>query len=54
MPLGSELAENIFAVDDLPPFAASVMDGYAVSDLDFSESFSIVDVKMLAGVDPSV
>ena len=48
------LAENIYALDDLPPFAASVMDGYAVSDLDFSQVYTIVDVKMLAGTDPSV
>ena len=52
--MGSVLAENIFALDDLPPFPASVMDGYAVSDLEFSEVFSIVEIKMLAGADPSV
>ena len=52
--MGSVLAEDIFAVDDLPPFRASVMDGYAVSDLDFSQLFTIVDVKMLAGTNPDV
>jgi gephyrin len=52
--MGSLLAEDIFALDDLPPFPASVMDGYAVSDLDFSELFTIVDVKMLAGTDPGL
>ena len=54
VPLGSVLATDIYALDDLPPFAASVMDGYAVSDLDFSGLFTIVDVKMLAGTDPSI
>lgn len=48
------LAEDIFALDDLPPYRASVMDGYAVSDLEFSQVFTIVDVKMLAGSNPDV
>ena len=52
--MGSVLAEDIFALDDLPPYRASVMDGYAVSDLDFSQVFTIVDVKMLAGSNPDV
>lgn len=45
---------DIFAVDDLPSFPASVMDGFAVSDLEFSQPFTITDVKMLAGTDPSI
>jgi gephyrin len=28
--LGHSLSEDIFAVDDMPPFRASVMDGYAI------------------------
>ena len=28
--LNCVLAENVFAKDDLPPFRASVMDGYAI------------------------
>lgn len=48
------LATNINALDDLPPFPASIMDGYAVTDLDFSQPFDIIDTKMLAGVDPGV
>jgi molybdopterin biosynthesis enzyme len=54
VPLGSELAMDIHAIDDLPLFPASVMDGYAVSELDFSSVFPIVDAKMLAGVDPNL
>ena len=28
--LGYTLSEDIFAIDDMPPFRASVMDGYAI------------------------
>ena len=28
---GDVLAEEVYAVDDLPPFRASVMDGFAIS-----------------------
>ncbi len=30
---GDILAEHVTAVDDLPPFRASVMDGYAIDTL---------------------
>ena len=54
IPIGSVLATDIFAVDNLPPFPASIMDGYAVSDLDFSKLYRIIDTKMLAGVHPDL
>jgi molybdopterin biosynthesis enzyme len=54
IPIGSVLATDIFAIDNLPPFPASIMDGYAVSDLDFSNKYRIIDAKMLAGVHPDL
>jgi gephyrin len=47
--LGSVLAEDVVAKDDLPPFRASVMDGYAVSTSHTSTTFEIVASKSFAG-----
>lgn len=46
---GSVLAEDVFAKDDLPPFRASVMDGYAVSSKNSSGVYDIVEQKSFAG-----
>lgn len=48
---GDVLAEEVHAVDDLPPFRASVMDGYAVSKVK-CEIYKVVTYKSLAGSDP--
>ena len=49
---GDVLAEEVHAVDDLPPFRASVMDGYAISKAD-EKVFNIISYKSLAGSNPS-
>ena len=49
---GDILAENVYAADDLPPFRASVMDGYAISSVD-QESYIVISYKSLAGTDPA-
>ena len=46
---GSILAQDIFAKDDLPPFRASVMDGYAVSTLNDSLEYEIYNKTSFAG-----
>ena len=46
---GSILAQDIFAKDDLPPFRASVMDGYAVNTQTDSLEFEIYDKTSFAG-----
>ena len=50
---GDILAEEVKAADDLPPFRASVMDGYALSELG-CELYEAVQHKSLAGTDPDV
>ena len=52
--IGDIIAQDVFAVDDLPPFFASVMDGYALSTIDnLNEPFTIVEsLKSLAGALP--
>lgn len=47
--LGSVLAEDVVAKDDLPPFRASVMDGYAVCTSHTSANFEVVASKSFAG-----
>ena len=47
--LGNVLAEDVVAKDDLPPFRASVMDGYAISTSHTSMTFEIVASKSFAG-----
>lgn len=47
--MGSVLAEDVAARDDLPPFRASVMDGYAVSTSHTASSFEVVASKSFAG-----
>ena len=32
--VGDILGQDVYAVDDLPPFRASVMDGYTISRID--------------------
>ena len=54
--LNCVLAEDVHAKDDLPPFRASVMDGYAVKFSDISigkseDTFTII-AKSVAGQDP--
>ena len=53
--VGDVLAQDVVAVDDLPPFHASVMDGYALSSVEnYSNSaYTVVQsLKSLAGVEP--
>jgi len=47
--LGSVLAEDVVAKDDLPPFRASVMDGYAISTSHTTTTFEVVASKSFAG-----
>lgn len=52
--VGDVLAEDVHAADNLPPFPASVMDGYAFSTADRpQEAYRIVEgLKSVAGVAP--
>ena len=47
--IGSVLAEDVQAKDELPPFRASVMDGYAISTSNSSNEFEIVGARSFAG-----
>ena len=47
--VGSVLAEDVRAKDELPPFRASVMDGYAISTSHSSNTFEIISSKSFAG-----
>ena len=49
---GDILAEEVHAADDLPPFRASVMDGYAVNQIN-RDVYKVVSYKSLAGSDPT-
>ena len=48
---GDVLAEEVYAVDDLPPFRASVMDGFAISKVT-EKVFNVISYKSLAGSSP--
>lgn len=50
--LGRVLAEDIIAVDPLPPFRASIKDGYAVKSTDGSGARFVCDAKV-AGDNPN-
>ena len=52
--VGDILVEDVHAVDDLPPFPASVMDGYALStEQSPQEPYRVIEsMKSLAGVTP--
>ena len=54
--VGDVIAEDISAKDDLPPFHASVMDGYALSTSQdaTSQSFKILEsLRSVAGTEPN-
>ena len=51
--VGRVLAEDIYAADPLPPFRASVMDGYAVFSSDGVGNFPVVS-NITAGADPNL
>ena len=56
MRVGDTLALDVVARDDLPPFHASVMDGYALSTIENYESTSYFveeSLKSLAGRAPT-
>ena len=50
--LGYVLAEDIISHDNIPPFRASIMDGYALKHSEYTQnrSFTQFDAKSLAGV----
>ena len=47
--LGYVLAEDVQAEDDLPPFRASVMDGYAIKANDKEDTRQIIEATSFAG-----
>jgi len=42
--------EDVAAKDPMPPFRASVMDGYAINDAKEGDVLEVVDRKGFAGV----
>ena len=49
--LGRVLCEDVGAVEPLPPFAASILDGYAMRFADGPGDYPVVG-RVVAGVDP--
>lgn len=49
--IGRSLAQDVFANDPLPPFRASVMDGYALVSADGIGTFPVIET-ITAGVVP--